>query len=477
MIKLKQIVYYNFILYFLPAFCFFIGDSYFPWALITGIALEVLYITYNGRKIVPYMIYLYNKTAFKYLILLYCWILITGFIAVFLGYYSLNRFLMAAFIGFAFRCLTVYLYPIIFIRTESAMLKFIDLYYKMLFVIFILGFVEFVGVKYNISFIQTLIHFLSNIRDEANSVIIEANSNMARIRSVFMEPGALAKFIVINFPLIYKLLDPNFYQGKNSVFKNFYKKSIVVMSWICLFLAQSPIYLLMGGIVTILYFGKSILKKLKVLFLFLILIIFFIAILLMGDFDFSKTFLIRIIKVYEILTNFSFDAFILLEPSLAARVINYINEFHVFLKHPIMGIGFGNAGTILIEQFINSPVPLTIELIQKINTNSRTFTSNTFYLLLFQTGIVGAVLYYIFAIKSLLILNKIKVFFYGNMQIFMDGLKKVILITIILSVIYNQGLVDILAFIHLGLCIAFWQIYKNSKEKEIIYKNENKKNL
>ena len=144
---------------------------------------------------------------------------------------------------------------------------------------------------------------------------------------------------------------------------------------------------------------------------------FFISILcficLSNNIDLSHTFLIRIKNILDLGTKISLESIVEVEASLGTRIVCNYNQFCLFLKHPIAGVGFMNTGYMLIEQFRNSPITLTYEmqlcLIEA--TNKIAFTSNAMYSLLYQTGIVGFLIYVILMVKSIKILDNVMLYF------------------------------------------------------------------
>ena len=130
-----------------------------------------------------------------------------------------------------------------------------------------------------------------------------------------------------------------------------------------------------------------------------------------------------------------------------------MNQFLLFLKHPIFGVGFGNTGWILIKHFMQSTLPQTME-IQLNVANAKTtlpMTTNAMYLLLYQTGIIGFILYCLLMIKSITILEKIKKYFVGLEFLYVQSLKQSLLVLFCLSIIYNQGFFDEYLFFLLGI--------------------------
>ena len=458
MLNIKSVAYIPLILLFLPAFCFFIGtNSFFPYVIVLCPIAFIFIILSNKIIIYKHFKYLYKHTPFKYFIYLYLWLIFSGLIAVISGYYSLFRFLYAIIFGFMFRSVLIYLYPGTIIPKILSLKSIIRFFIFAYLLIFIWGLIEFIGALFNIEIINSIVSFLSNIRGDENSIILESYSGIPRIRSVFMEPGTFGRFIAINMPIIYQLALCKFkiFQDKNINF--IIKKSIIPLMLVCLILTQSPIYLVICTIITLILFYKQILymifKTKKILITIIILSIILILILNQLEFDISKSFLTRIISVIEIIPKMDIETLIFVEPSLATRVVNNINQFLLFLKHPIFGVGFFNNGPILIKQLEHSPIPLTPEMYSIVQnaTNSIPITTNALYLLLFQTGIIGFYLYCLFMLKSIFALKKNLHYFSGIEYCYINALKNTITTMFALSIIYNQGFVDEYLFFITGL--------------------------
>ncbi len=479
MINIKYFTLLPFIFIFLPSFVLFLSETtFFPLSIIVIFLSISILLLKSPTKIIRQIYYLYKKTPFKYLVYLYVYILISGLCAVTVGYYSFSRFIIVAVILVIFRIFLFAIYPsLVFPKciTFNNIIKFFMIAYL---TILLVGFIEFVGVYFNIDIIQNFISFFSNIRDKDLSIIIETRSGLPRIRSFFMEPAAFAKFLTINLPMIYNLTRSRYAVFKNKLFNNLTKKYMVIMVWISLVLTQSPIFLILALFITIIYFYKNIIIFLQKTCIFItVLLTIFVGTLIFTfvmSLDLSQTYLIRILNVIEIIPKFTLDTIILVEPSLATRIINYINQFTLFLKHPLLGVGFGNTGWILIQHYLTSNIPLTIEM--QINlqnaTKTLTITSNAMYLLLYQTGIIGFALYCLFMIRIHNILNKVKNRFHGIQYDFILGLLKIILTIFIISLIYTQGFVDEYLFFICGISLAIILQSQNKKESSISIKGE-----
>lgn len=474
MLKIFSII--TLILYFFTAFVFFIGDSsYFPIViLIIPFELFILLLLYK-ENFFKRIIFLYKFTPVKYFFLLFIWIIITGILAVLSGYYSISRFLYAAVLGAILRIIFVFLYPTFVIPKIISMRTVIKIFIGTIFFIILWGGVELIGSYFDISIINTLVHVLSNIRDTDISVIIEAHSGIPRIRSVFMEPGVYASFLTINLPIIFKFGFSKYKIFKNGIINLLVKNSIIPLTIISLILTQSPIYFIFASITILFIYYKKIyiiIKKYSLKFILISIVSLFVLALIIPIVlnNIENSFLIRIVNVIQVFGGkFDLSSLIEAEGSLATRIVNYIIQFIIFLKHPIFGIGFGNNGYMLINAFRSAPIPLTGEMycILQDSTSSITVTTNAFYLLLHQTGLVGFGLYAIFMVKIIQQMGKIQIFKDNVISAFALSLRSSIIVLFALSIIYNQGFVSNILFLYTSIACVFilnkW--YYNCKRK------------
>lgn len=475
MIKAKNIFILSFIFLFLPAFVLYIGATSFIrlFNFVLPVTL-LLAIFIKPKNIINNFIFLFDKSPMIYLLMFFAWTVFVSFLAVITGYYSITSFLIYCVIQLFFRIFLVYSFPII------AVPRFINIKFiiKMFFIaytcIFILGIIEFISAITNMTFITDIIHIISNIQD-ADRMIISGESNLLRIRSVFSEPGELGQFIAINMPIIYTIIRTKCKIFNNSLLNRVIKTTIIPLMLINLLLTQSPIYILISAIVTIIFFLKDIrnfIIKYRYFCISMFVIIIVGILIIQSTIDIEKTPLIRIIKVVSIFNSFTIEKLILADYSLATRVTNYINQFILFLHHPIFGIGFGNNEHILIAQLNNSPVPLTQEIYVKMATTNRVLiNTNVMYLLLHQTGLIGYVLYVIFMLKTSKLFKNAKKYFTGIERMFLDGLSKTIICILLISSIYNITIFHTYLWVFAGLAGSVLLIIR---KKGIIDERETK---
>jgi len=480
-LNFQFIAYFPLIFVFLQSFMFYFTENNFiPASVIVNSFCIIFLFLIKPKFFFEKIITLYKYTPFKYLVILYLWIFISGLLCLVLQYITLFKFVWAIIVGFVLRLVFIYFYSSILIPKIFNIKTLMKVFVFAYFTIFIIGFIEFVGVFYGIEIINNFIHFISNIRKEETSIIIDNISNIPRIRSVCMEPGTYGRFIAIQMPLIYQLVTCKYKIFKSSILNKITKITLIPMLWISLLLTQSPIYLVICTIVTILFFYKHLihclLKNAKKILIFAFVIITFICIFIFAsNISFKTTFINRIIETVGLIKSFSLNNLIIVEPSLATRVVNNLNQFLMFLKHPITGIGLFNNGPMMIKQFETSGIPLTPEMTRVLidATSTMTYTTNALYSLLHQTGLFGAVLYILFAIKSIKFVQKLIKYFSRIEKIFLTGFMKSVITLFSISIIYNQDVNDQFLFFMFGLCSATYFYYKKKINIDITYTRKN----
>lgn len=347
--------------------------------------------------------------------------------------------------------------------------------YTTLFSILVIGIIDFIVCYFNITPLMNIIELFSN---EQFFVFGTATprvyiNNIPRVQSIFIEPAIFGGFITIFLPIIYSLSLSKYNCLKNKSLNIIIKKSIIILAWLNLILTQSPIFLIFAIIITLLYFAKHIINFIKKHFSFFSFsIITFIIVLyiISKKIDISETYIKRIFLVIEVLGDF--DKFVIVENSLATRIVNYTNALCLWLKSPIFGIGLGELLRQMPKQLINSPLPLTQEIIGILNSNSFTFNTGFFYKYVAETGLIGISLLYFFLFKIIKSLNKVHTILKkGIEKDFCYGIIWFIISFCILS-FYNIGYLDLYIWIIIGFAIGFY--YKIvASNKYIKEKNDN----
>ena len=211
-------------------------------------------------------------------------------------------------------------------------------------------------------------------------------------------------------------------------------------------------------------------KQKKIKCIIATLIIFFLALLIViscnQNVDLTNTSFARVYATFYNLTNFA--GLVVAEPSFATHISKHVFSFLVFLKYPLIGIGYGNSGSILTNITLNSGIPLTPEIYkQTLETNILGGSCSLLIKSLAETGIIGTILLFYFCF--ILIKNSFKVVYKLN------EINRNLLIGVIYSVsvillfsFYDTFSVSIIWF-YIGLLQAFI-IYTKKNIQEVYEK-------
>lgn len=454
MINLKYIAILPFTFIFLPAMSFSICQKHFYLFFIFNIIFFISLLI-NFQKVSKYIFDLYNKSAFKYFTYLAIWILTSGFLLITLGKYRLNNYIYYMTMYLGINILMTLLLPCFLLKYCISLKKFIKIYTTACVIIFLIGFLDFIGKTLGIAFLTILIKILANTRFSAGMDISMLGE---RVQSVFEEPGWFAGFITINLPIFYSLAKTKYKIFKNPFINFGIKKSLIIMAWLNLLFTKSPIWLIFAFIVTGLYYRKIIIKNLyhqKYLVLSTILIILGFGAFFLKSVNIEETYLSRILNTVKSILM-SYDTFAMVEPSMASRVTSYVNSTRLWLDNPILGIGLGNAKTVMAKYFETSPIALTVE--NTINLNAAyikkrlAFNSSFLFEYLSETGIIGCALFYLFLFKLIKMLTKNSQYFTGIIYDFVYGLRGSI-ITLLMFSFYDISSIFIYAWFIIGIAV------------------------
>ncbi len=473
---LKSVLILTLILIFFYDFSFIFGPTILSCYFLTLIPLYLLFILKAPEKFINNIAFLYKKTPAKYFVWTIAGFLITSLIAIISGKYSVSNAIYRIPRELFFIIPLTYFFPIYFIPRYLSYKLLIKFSVIVTYVILFLGIVDLIGIFFDIEHIRTVLGSLgnfkllgairSNIKDPMHVLTsFEVISGFPRIQSVFHEPGAYSKFILIMLPIIYKFSTTSYKIFSNPYLNLLAKRTFILFAWAGLLFAQSPIYFIFAVMFTAMYFYKSLISSIKKnihTYSMLFLLFGVITSLILININFSQTFLMRVWRVYESLG--SFDKFIFYEPSLATRIISFINCIDVFLKNPIVGVGFSNQVYVMYEQLLASPVPLTDELMRGMYADSdiTRVSFSTFYYLLAGSGIVGTSIYYYFVYKNIKILNKIKTYYIGIEKDFLYALENSLYIIIFLG-FYSFNFLNGLSWFFFGLITSFVLGYLKNK--------------
>lgn len=463
------------ILFFLNSFCFGIGNFFIAVFIPFMLLLITILLIADGKGVLKKIIRAYKHTPVKYFIWFFCWSIITIIVSIVTKNFSFEGFITGFVGGLLLSVLAPYILVSYGVKRILSLKNIIKFLLIMFFAIFLLGIVDFIAFYFHIKCLESLVGFLINRR----SIIFNADFSkvgtwgFARVQSIFEEPSYLAYFILISSPILYKLC-----LSKNKIFDNklmdlFLKRSTIVLALLDLILTQSPIFLVFAGIVLFVFLIHKGIKinfskfLLQISFVMAIIILFifisnnFYDYLPMFNLNLENTYIIRIIKTINNMN--SLNLLIIVEPSLATRIICYINTFIIGMKNFIFGVGYGNLGHIIRAQLMNSPVPLTQELINNyIQKDMSAPPSAIFYRIFAETGLIGVLLFYNFLFQNIKFIDKIKTSFSLLEQELLIGLKYYVYFLMIFS-FYASNINSVFIFIYLGLISGMILIAKDDK--------------
>ena len=420
--NIKFLIYLPIIFFFLPAFSFFIPGLHgvYSYFFITLYITVILMFLIDTKYVIDKLIQICRITPMKYFILSLIFATLSSIALSLLGVTSFSITLRSFILRIILCILPLFIYFICILDKYISLKKFIKIFLFLLWIDLIIVFFAYIGQFFNISIINDLFDFFANARHlstkygaiDMQASLYEAN-NLPRLDNLFEEPAMYAQFLFLCLPIIYAFSNTKLKIFKNVVFNKIFKITFIPFCWISIILTLSPIFLILSLLITIIYYWKSIFIFTKKYLIFIFTCMFGL-ILYIKTIDFSDTYIARIINI--MLNVRSFNDFILIEPSLATRVISYINIFAIFLKNPLLGVGMGNISnaSIMYPQFLNSPVPFTSEIIFKtqmlLKTENKVFLNvNFLYTLLAEIGIIAAsffIYFYYLLIKKIYIIRK-----------------------------------------------------------------------
>ena len=384
-LNLKYLLLLPILLIFLPSFAIYLGKPILLY-IITTVGLLFLVFLINFRKIKNKLYLLYKRTPFKYYIWTIILMIINSIGLHIISFSGLKHSIYAIFMFLLCSQVFIIFYFLYIIGNQISFKKFMKVFIFLFWLNLIIGIISWIGSLLEINIINNIFDFFANSRilaDANNRNLVEGSRSsnyssfgLPRLDNLFEEPSYYALFLFSFLPLVYEVARTKIKIFKNDLLNKSIKISIIPLTWLSLVLTMSPIYLVFSILLTIVYFFNEIFhnikKNLPILLVGLLFIVTLFFIIMQNKIDVSNTYLSRITSVYDIKT---FEQFIEAEPSLASRVALQINTYIIFFKHIFTGVGYGHFQYAIIDQLLNSPVPLTKELIVNLNiaiaTNSK----------------------------------------------------------------------------------------------------------
>lgn len=477
MLKLKFLLFLPILFLFLPSFVLWIpglNTIFYVSFLTIYLAIIVVFIKdykYFINKVKSFA----KKTPLKIFLFVLALIIIDSILLSILGITSINTTIKNVFFQIILRILPLLLYFIIIIDKYISYKNFVKLFMFLLWSYLCLGIVIYFSQLCNIQIIINVTDFLSNARyvrafHSGSLDYFPETSNyyafgLPRLDNLHEEPSLYARFLLIFLPMVY-----SFNLSKIKLFENkyvnfFIKKTYIPLIIVNILMTMSPIFFIFFIIITLIYFYKDILLFIKKYFLLLLSFMSILGISIC-NINFTNTFFSRIINVLTQVKNF--NDFILIEESLAIRIVNYVNTICSFFKFPITGVGIGNLKYYLLEQYQKSPLPLPPRIETRIELANNTnlpvlFDCSLLYVFLAECGIIITIIYLYFLITvyrqifklQKLISQKNKNFYYLNLK----GIKYSI-ISIFILMFYDSSLLTIEFYVVIIMALLILYKYK-----------------
>ena len=486
-LNLRYFLYLPLIFLFLPAFALPIAGSTYLILYIILYAVILFLLIKDNKKILLKLIDVIRKTPLKLYILVLLLSIINMFVLMCFGKLSIYRFLISLIFTIGLKILPLVFYFIYIIGKYISLKDFIKTFLFLFWLNLLLGFVSYLGQFFNIQFIMDIFDFFANARkfawEQSGLNLLSNVSNysafgLPRLDNLFQEPSEYAHYLCMFLPFVY-----TFSITKVKIYKNTYlnlliKKTLIPFTILSIILTMSPIAFILCIVLTGLYFYKDLLKF-AVKYYPLLIAVIVALIILLNNIDLSETYLSRIINV---ITNVrSIEDFILIEPSLGTRIISYINVMCIFFKYPLTGVGLGNIPYTMVNQLLNSPVPLTAELVSR-NSLLTTAAKCAFF--------VNDYLYTFIAENGLFIFLIFAYFYYSlyrettpfqntrnnNINCFKYTVQKALngtLISIFIISLYNLAAQSLIIPMYFVWALTISLIYLNKTGKDIYEKNNN----
>ncbi len=470
----KWILFIPLFFFFMPAFVIPIpvGNIFFLAYFLVLYAVILFLLIKDNKKIILRIRHIAKKTPLKMYFLVLGLITVNMLFLITTGRMSLHRFLISLFYNITLQILPILLYFIYIIDNYISYEKFMRFFIILFWCSLIFGFIGYAGQYFNISFILDIFNFLSNGRAMAweksgIGLLSEASDYTAfglpRLDNLFQEPSEYSHYLCMFLPLVIAVADSKF-KLSGSKFINFaVKKTILLFTIASIILSLSPTALILCILLVFICRYRAVLKFMKkyyLVFISILPVIFFAV----KSIDLSETYLSRIVNV---LTQIhSFEDFIMVEGSLATRIICYINTLCVFAHHPFTGVGMGNLPYYMVNQFENSPVPLTGELIAR-NTllvkggGPALFCNDYLYTFIAENGIFIFSVFVCFYLRLFKGMNRIMKSYDGcSFEYTVAKGMKGVLLSIFLIGLYNLTASDLIMPMYFAWALAVSILYR-----------------
>jgi len=417
-ISFNYLIYIPFILLFLPAFAVNIPGIgiYAIFYIALYVALAIL-IAKDYKAFVSKINRIIKSTPLKYFLIGIGIFILDSIILSFFGITTFEQTFRSIILRVVLRYFAVFAFFIYVIDKYISYEKFFKFFVFLFWINLVIGFISYIGQFFNIEFINLIFDFFANQRlITANSIGLINSGNiqsnytsfgLPRLDNLCEEPSFYARFLFMYLPFTYVIANSKVRIFKNFLFNKIAKSTLIPFVWISVILTQSPIYLVLFLIITLIYYYKQIIKFL-IKFWYIFVFSIFTVVIVLNSINFEDSYLSRILNI---LSNVkTFEDLIIIEPSLATRFSNFYNSLCVFLKFPLTGVGIANLPTYQLEQMIKSSLTLTPENMSQINFAIANkvkihFNSALIYDLLASGGVI---IFGIYAYFHILLFTKLK---------------------------------------------------------------------
>ena len=427
--------------------CIIVGplNSYLVIPLI--IFIFTFYITFSKFLKLGFLVFMFKTLPeCRFFIFFYTWLFLSASINFICGNLNFIRFLMASCWGYIVSIVLSYVIGVFYTLQTNNRLKVIKFIINTLYVIIFMGILDFITYKFMIPGMKSI--FLIITGQTLENMLGYKMLFIPRIQSVFAEPSHYGWFLVCNIPIAMKMFDSQYKLYSNKLLNILYKKVLTPLLLLSILLTQSPINIVLALIVCICY--KIITSRISIKnFLIISSSLIMMGVLILLTFkntNITESFLNRIYLTVQVLG--SLDKLIIAEPSLATRLISYMNMGVIGLQHPVCGVGWGQLIEHFVHQLQTTNIPLTPELKATIFSLKPVCNPSIFFKIFAETGLFGLIIFYNIYICAFKTANKLSKKREGIFNDFMSGVKLSLLVYIILT-LYDSQL----------YCHYFWFIF------------------
>lgn len=463
----KYLFFITFALTFFPAFVLSIVPNTsinMAYAYIFSIILYLLLIILKYKH---FKVFIRRVLSIR---IMQIWLLFIGFcifttlVHVFLGYYEpkVLYFYAIRFARFYCSCMLIYMLPTLSFFCGIKPIKAIKIFYIFIWIILLVGFIQFFSHLYNLTFIDNIFDFFSNARQ--NLYIYEKNGEglKDRVYALFTEPAYFGFFICLIMPFLFKLQKMKLKLSKNKYLNFLMNKTFLILMLCDLCFTVSPIFIIFGLIEFVVLFIYNNLKYIRLHIFKFILISFVLWVVLLlilyvnMDQILGSYFMKRICSVYEIFKNY--DNFVIIERSLATRIYSIYLQIQVGLKNFFIGCGYYNTA-IYTNKFMNpNQVNLTMsaENYVQYSLHPYLWSANTsiIFTTFAETGVLGVLLYVCFVFSNIRFILKNLLKFVDNYKNFLEACLQSIIVIFIIS-FYTADFVGMSIWIVYGFVLQF----------------------